>query len=41
METTILEIETILKVGCVNATVYETFRVVADVRPGDQKGHEQ
>nr|WAW38308.1 DyP-type peroxidase [Cyanosporus caesius] len=40
VEVTVLEIETILKVGCVDATVHEVLRVVADVRPGDQKGHE-
>nr|WAW38307.1 DyP-type peroxidase [Cyanosporus caesius] len=40
VEVTVRQIETILKFRCVDATVHEVLRVVADVRPGDQKGHE-
>ncbi|OCH94868.1 peroxidase TAP [Obba rivulosa] len=37
---TLLEIEKIFAVGTSNATLHEVLRLVGDVRPGDEKGHE-
>ena len=35
------EIEKIFFVGTPSATIHEALRIVGDVRPGDEKGHEQ
>ena len=35
------EIEKILFVGTPSATIHEALRIVGDVRPGNEKGHEQ
>lgn len=35
------EIERIFFVGAPSATIHETLRIVGDVRPGTEKGHEQ
>ena len=35
------EVERILLVGSPFATVHEAIRIVGDIRPGKEKGHEQ
>ena len=35
------EIESIFFVGAPSATMYEAIRIVGDLRPGKEKGHEQ
>lgn len=35
------EVEEIFHTGAQNASVHEIFRIVGDVRPGKEKGHEQ
>lgn len=35
------EIERIFLVGAHSATIHEALRIVGDVRPGKEKGHEQ
>ena len=38
---TLAEIERIFLVGAHSATIHEALRIVGDVRPGQEKGHEQ
>ena len=35
------EIERIFLVGAPHATIHEAIRIIGDVRPGKEKGHEQ
>lgn len=35
------KIEKVFLVGSPNATIHEVTRIVGDVRPGTEKGHEQ
>ena len=35
------EVERIFLVGAPSATIHEAIRIVGDVRPGTEKGHEQ
>ena len=41
MSETLRKIEKIFRVRAHNATLHEVLRIVGDVRPGDEKGHEQ
>lgn len=38
---TLADIERIFLVGAPSATIHEALRIVGDVRPGKEKGHEQ
>ena len=38
---TLADIERIFSVGAPSATIHEALRIVGDVRPGKEKGHEQ
>ena len=38
---TLAEVEKIFLVGSHNATIHEVIRIVGDVRPGKEAGHEQ
>ncbi|KAH9941342.1 peroxidase TAP [Amylocystis lapponica] len=40
VEETLCTVEAILGVGRIDATIHEVLRIVGDVRPGAQKGHE-
>lgn len=38
---TLADIKKIFRVGSHNATIHEVIKIVGDVRPGKEKGHEQ
>ena len=37
----LVEVQRIFQIGTHNATIHEVTRLVGDVRPGAEKGHEQ